>query len=270
MSLFGNNPVALVDLSNIVHRLWHIHPTDFEVHFIKWVGSIRTAMPGRKLVFAIEGCGTASRREIFSEYKMNREPHPEIDAAVAQAKAIVKHCTCTMIKAVEAEADDAIATWVKTAAKPRDIIIVTRDHDLWQLIQPGVMVKSFASGDPPFVDSFVCERVMGVKPTHIPMLKALLGDKSDNIPRAVPKVKTSSLTEFAGRVLLPDDIENVLTSGLYNDIQEAVLACKTTIERNWKITQLFQPEIKSREYQADTSFFSPVTADVYAATGLAQ
>ncbi|MFA5135252.1 MAG: hypothetical protein WC505_05740 [Patescibacteria group bacterium] len=268
MSLFCNNSVALVDLSNIVHRLWHIHPTEFELNFVKWLASIRTAMPGRKLIFAIEGCGTARRREIFPDYKMNREHKPEIEVAVDQAKAIVKHCDGTIIKAVDAEADDAIATWVKTAEQPCDIIIITRDHDLWQLIRPGVLVKAFAAGDPPFIDSNVCERVMGVRPRHIPMLKALLGDKSDNIPRAVPKLKTELLTRLAARIETPMELEEALTADEFRGTSEAILACKTTIERNWKITQLFQPEIKRKQYQADLDFFKAfTTADIRSASG---
>jgi 5'-3' exonuclease len=244
--LWNTHPIALVDLSNIVHRLYHVHKANFAPEFVRWLASIRTGMLGREFIFAVEGCGTERRKEIYPDYKATRTHDPEIEAAIAQAITILRCCSCKIIKALDGEADDAIAAQVYQTPEPRYITIVTRDRDLWQLIGPGIVVKSFAPGDPPVVDIRMCSRKLGVEPAHVPMLKALLGDKSDNIPRAIPKVKTKLLTALAARAMIPDQIDAILQENEFDKVREAILAGKTTVQRNWLLTKLM-PDVKMKQ-----------------------
>jgi hypothetical protein len=76
-------------------------------------------------------------------------------------------------------------------------VIVSRDRDLWQLVGQGILIMSGQHSDPKVVDRHCCQRVMGVAPDAVALYKAMQGDKSDNIPRAVPRKKRAQLCDLA-------------------------------------------------------------------------
>jgi DNA polymerase-1 len=82
------------------------------------------------------------RNDIYDQYKANRdEPPPEL---VPQFELVRDAARAFGLPAVEAEgfeADDLIATYVDRArALDRDVIIVSSDKDLMQLVAPGVVM----------------------------------------------------------------------------------------------------------------------------------
>ncbi len=91
------------------------------------------------------------------------------------------------------EADDLIATYaVQARAAGADVLIVSADKDLMQLIGPGVSMYDPASGDPSRAGSRA-ERMIGVPevvdyfgvpPEKVVDVQALAGDSTDNVPGA--------------------------------------------------------------------------------------
>jgi len=148
------------------------------------------------------------------------------------------------------EADDAIASVVKLALcfPEMNVIIVSGDRDLWQLIQPRVRVynpikqefvrsvdvaRAFEWKSYP---SFICE------PKYIPLIKTFWGDAGDCVPNLLPRTQKEllpiilhtdgSLESFWSR--MNDDGKFYLTEECYDSLLEHEAA----IQRNWEIVKL--------------------------------
>ncbi|HSK97591.1 MAG TPA: DNA polymerase I, partial [Euzebyales bacterium] len=93
-----------------------------------------------------------------------------------------------MIEGVEA--DDLIASYTTAAVEAgMQVLIVTGDRDVFQLVDDHVRVLYTRRGisDTVIMDAAAVEERYGVEPARYPMLAALRGDPSDNIP-GVPGV----------------------------------------------------------------------------------
>jgi len=189
--------VLLVDLSNVAARALSVAGEDGYLElFCRMLEKQHRQHPSHRLVFAVEGAGTLRRQQIVSQYKGGRVPTPEFQLARNTAIKLVRLLDCRVVKAPDGEADDAIGSFCRQ--HPDDeIVILSDDRDLWQLISTNVLVKSRVKGSVLLVDRFACRRLLGVEPANIPMMKALLGDKSDCIPRAVERVQTKKLLRLA-------------------------------------------------------------------------
>src|SRR5208282_6598867 len=90
------------------------------------------------------------------------------------------------------EADDVIGTLAQQAAKEDlDVLIVTSDKDLMQLVGGRVRLLNPAKNDL-LVDAKMVEEIMGVPPEKVADVMALMGDSIDNIPGARdPNEKTA-------------------------------------------------------------------------------
>ena len=109
------------------------------------------------------------------------------------------------------EADDVIATLAKRAREQGiDVMVVTGDRDLFQLVEPGVRVMATGRGitDTKIYDRDAVVDRYGIPPELVPDFVGLKGDTSDNIP-GVPGIgeKTASqlLQEWG-------DLEGVLSN----------------------------------------------------------
>lgn len=135
------------------------------------------------------------------------------------------------------EADDTIATVVKQASDRRSVIL-TSDKDLWQLISDSVHVYQPVKDRPTTMDD-VHDKFYGADPGSIPLIKALWGDASDNIPNAVPRMQ---------KQLMPVVIKSDKTpEGFISECESADLSerCKALLRAgvpqvliNWKLVKL--------------------------------
>src|ERR1700723_903454 len=134
------------------------------------------------------------RRELYPPYKSHRPDPPE--DLVPQSplmRATVSAFGLTPIEQDRYEADDLIATYAAEArARGADVLIVSADKDLMQLIGPGVAMYDPASGiagtpgareerkigEPEVLAYF------GVPPDKVIDVQALAGDSTDNVPGA--------------------------------------------------------------------------------------
>jgi DNA polymerase-1 len=135
------------------------------------------------------------RNEIYDQYKANRdEPPPEL---VPQFDLVRDAARAFGLPAVEVkgfEADDLIATYVDRArALDREVIIVSSDKDLMQLVAPGVVMwdpmKSREIGPVEVEERF------GVGPELVQDCLALAGDSSDNVP-GVPGIGVKTAAQL--------------------------------------------------------------------------
>ena len=125
------------------------------------------------------------RDEIFASYKAHRPPMPE-DLSI-QIPLVRRYCEAMRMPILEYpgyEADDVIGTLARQAAKKNlDVVIVTSDKDLMQLVGGHVRALNPAKNDL-LIDEKKVEEIMGVPPDKVADVMALMGDAIDNIPGA--------------------------------------------------------------------------------------
>jgi DNA polymerase I len=125
------------------------------------------------------------RLALYPEYKAKRLKMP--DDFHIQIPYIFKLAEALGIPVMELddyEADDIIGALVEQAPKSLDVIIVTNDRDVFQLLDGDVAVYMQRRGmtETEVMDAKKVEEKYGIKPKQIVDLKALQGDASDNIP----------------------------------------------------------------------------------------
>ena len=122
------------------------------------------------------------RNEIFPEYKGTRKEIPE--DLIPQFPIIREATSALNLNQLEMdgyEADDLIATYAQKALdKGFEVVVVSADKDLMQLIRPGVSFYD-PMKDKFFTPEDVKEK-FGVYPDKVVDVQALAGDSIDNVP----------------------------------------------------------------------------------------
>ncbi|WP_449456046.1 DNA polymerase I [Streptococcus suis] len=157
------------------------------------------------ILVAFDAGKTTFRTEMYADYKAGRAKTP--DEFREQFPFIRQMLDAMGVKHYELdqyEADDIIGTLDKMAERteiPFDVTIVSGDKDLIQLTDENTVVEISKKGVAEFEEftlAYLMEK-MGITPTQFIDLKALMGDKSDNIPGVTKigeKTGLKLLTEF--------------------------------------------------------------------------
>ncbi len=129
--------------------------------------------------------GKSKRDELYAAYKADRPPTP--DALISQfpyVRKIVDALGIPTVEMDEYEADDVAGTLAKQAeATGFDVLIMTNDKDMLQLISPKIKVHRVnPRGGFEIYDAAACKRRYGIEPYQIPDYLALAGDSVDQIP----------------------------------------------------------------------------------------
>ena len=125
------------------------------------------------------------RDKLFASYKAQRPPMP--DELSVQIPFVRRYCEAMHLPILEYpgyEADDVIGSLARQASEEDlDVIIVTSDKDLLQLVGGRVRLLNPTKGDM-LIDEEKVVELMGVPPEKVPDVMALMGDTIDNIPGA--------------------------------------------------------------------------------------
>jgi DNA polymerase-1 len=129
------------------------------------------------------------RDKLFEAYKAQRPPMP--DEMKVQLPYVRRLCEAMHLPILELdgyEADDVIGTMAKKGAEKKlEVLVISNDKDMMQLVSPGVRILRTGSGGAKadmIVDGQKVEEILGVPPGKVIDLMALLGDTVDNIPGA--------------------------------------------------------------------------------------
>lgn len=129
------------------------------------------------------------RDEIFQEYKAQRQPMP--DEMSVQLPYVRRLCEAMELPILELdgyEADDVIGTMAKKGVELNlEVLVISNDKDMMQLVNEGVRILRTGTGGAKadvIVDAAKVEELLGVPPSKVIDLMALLGDTVDNIPGA--------------------------------------------------------------------------------------
>jgi DNA polymerase-1 len=146
--------------------------------------------------------GPTFRDEKFPAYKETRAPTPDdLRTQIPYVKTLFEALRLPLLEVPGFEADDVLGTVVERARElPVDVVLVTSDKDMLQLVSPRVRVFSTTGrgGDRVVLDEAAVKAKWGVEPAQIPDILALMGDSIDNIP-GVPGVGEKTAAKLIGQ-----------------------------------------------------------------------
>ena len=164
--------------------------------------------PDDDIVVVFDAAGPTFREEIYGQYKAQREPPPpEMEVQFPLVRRAAEAFDLPVLEVPGYEADDVIATLTRLAREQgREVIIVSADKDLMQLVGPGVVMWH------PIKEQFIgpeeVRERFGVGPEKVRDVLALAGDPTDNVPgvRGIGVKTAAQLVEEFG------SLENILTN----------------------------------------------------------
>jgi DNA polymerase I len=167
---------------------------------------------GPKPTIVVWDAGLSGRLEVYEEYKAGRRDRPDLlSEQWPHLQPLVEAFGYENLKVEGYEADDVIATLAGRAHEQGiEVMVVTGDRDLFQLIEPGVRVMATSRGitDTKVYDSDAVIDRYGIPPELIPDFVGLKGDTSDNIP-GVPGIGDKTASQLLQE---HGDLEGVLSS----------------------------------------------------------
>lgn len=187
--------LLLIDTFNFLHRAYHALPSALTdkngepVNALYGVTSmlinVFDNLKPDYVVAALDSEKPVFRLEKFTQYKAQRkEMDPQLASQIPKVKEMLEAFLLKSVSVNGYEADDIIATLAtKHASKDLEVLIVSNDRDLWQLINKNVKALIPAKGnEDELIDKNEVEIRLGITPEQITDYKALRGDPSDNIP----------------------------------------------------------------------------------------
>jgi DNA polymerase-1 len=167
---------------------------------------------GPKATLVAWDAGMSGRGEISEDYKAQRRARPDLlQEQWPHLQPLVDAFGYQNIKVPGYEADDVIATLATRAREQGiDVMIVTGDRDMFQLIEPGIRVMATSRGitETKIYDREAVVDRYGIPPELIPDFYGLKGDTSDNIP-GVPGIGDKTASDLLQRF---GTLEHVLAS----------------------------------------------------------
>ena len=127
--------------------------------------------------------GKTFRDKIFPEYKGTREKMPDdLRPQIGRIREMVDAFNIPRLEMEGFEADDVLGSIARIASEQGlGVKIITGDRDLLQLVNERTTVY-LAGDDQNYITDEDVIKKLGVRPNQVVDYKALVGDKSDNIP----------------------------------------------------------------------------------------
>jgi DNA polymerase-1 len=160
--------------------------------------------------------GRTFRDDLYPEYKATRAKMPEdLRPQIDRIREVVRAFRIPVLEAEGFEADDVLGTVARQAAtEGTDTLILSGDRDLLQLIDDKVSIRlpGRSLSDSTDYDAARFTEEWGFPPLQLIDYKALVGDKSDNIP-GVPgvgeKTATGLLQQYGSLDSIYENLENI-------------------------------------------------------------
>ena len=216
---------VLLDVSAIMYRAYFANmnfrtknePTGAVYGFINTLLSIIKEFNPDYMAAAFDVKRSSLKRtEIYSDYKSNRQSTPEdLVAQIPRIEEVLDAFNINRYRIESYEADDVLGSIAKKIAKDDlEVIIVTGDKDLSQLVEKNITIALLGKGTEgeKFGMLRTAEDVvnyLGVVPEKIPDLFGLIGDKSDGIPGVTKIGEKKALAIFSKYDSLEKIYENI-------------------------------------------------------------
>jgi DNA polymerase I len=244
--------ILLIDTFNFLHRAYHAlpktltngagEPTNAVYGVTSMLISVFDQVRPDYVVVAMEGEGPTFRVENFTGYKAHRKPmENELSSQIPKVIEVIDAFGLTRVQVNGYEADDVIGTICERFGDDHEIVVVSNDRDLWQLLDKNVVVMvPEKGGTVSWVGEKEAEVRFGFNPDKLIDYKALRGDPSDNIPgvHGIGDKTAKKLIDAYGTVEeiyrhIGEIEPNSLKEKLANNAEEAVMSKQlATIERD--------------------------------------
>lgn len=185
-------------------------PTNALVGFFNMFAKVTHDQTPDEVYTAFDMKGPTFRHLLYPEYKATRKPTPEeFKAQVPLLHQMLRSLGVRIMERSTVEADDLIGSAaVQFSARGDEVIILTSDKDIMQVLRPGVKIirpgRGVSKFDEYTVESF--EAKYGFPPEQMVDYLALMGDAVDNII-GVPRVGEKT----AGKLISTyGTIENII------------------------------------------------------------
>lgn len=221
---------VLIDGHNLAYRCFNVpamsrlvdqagRPTGLILGFLRSVGALKKRYPEASFWVAWDG-SSQRRRAQYPDYKGKRKTRKETSVEVGGItfdpllvlREVLPLMGVRQVWNAREEADDVIATLVRTDLEGQTNLILSTDRDFMQLVSVStkLLYPSVGSRKEVLYDAAGVEHQMGVLPNKMLQLRALFGDDSDNLPGVprVPKKVLKALIQEHG------DVDGVYTTGL--------------------------------------------------------
>lgn len=133
---------------------------------------------------AVFESGKTFREEAYADYKANRtEMPPDLGEQIPYIRRLLGAMRIPILEFEGFEADDVIGAIARRASESIEVVIVSSDKDMLQLVNERVHMYNPVK-ESIWYDPEETERFMGVKPGQVADMLALMGDSIDNIPGA--------------------------------------------------------------------------------------
>jgi len=186
----------LIDAMSNIHRAYHAiqrlstsagKPTNSVYGFVTMLRKLLREHTPDLVAVAWDGPQRTQRHEAYAEYKANRVAMADdLASQIPEIRQVLDAYRIPVLELPGYEADDVIGTLAARGAEAGyEVVIVTADKDMLQLVGPHVRV--FHTGKEAFLDEAGVETFFGVGPRQVADVLALMGDSVDNIP-GVPGV----------------------------------------------------------------------------------
>jgi len=152
--------------------------------FHNMVRKLRASYNPEHIAAIFESGKTFREETLYAEYKANRtEMPPDLREQIPYIRRTLEAMRIPILQYEGFEADDVIGALATRAADVADVVIVSSDKDMLQLVNDRVHMYNPMKEDV-WYDPAAAEEFMGVKPSQVPDLFSLMGDSIDNIPGA--------------------------------------------------------------------------------------
>ena len=167
----------------------------FATKILQFVRDGAAGIKPTHLAIILDKSEDSFRREIYPPYKAHRpDPPADLVPQFPLMRETVRAFGMIPVEQDRYEADDLIATYARQAREAgADVLIVSADKDLMQLIEPGVAMYDPASGEAGVAGSREERRIgieevvryfEGVGADKVVDVQALAGNSTDNVPGA--------------------------------------------------------------------------------------
>lgn len=235
--------LVLIDTFNFLHRAYHAlpktlsdsegNPTNAVYGVTSMLITLFDALKPDYVVAAMDSMEPTFRVEDFTGYKAHRKPmDDDLSSQIPKVMEVINAFGIKDIQVNGYEADDIIGTLAKEYEGEVEVVIVSNDRDLWQLVSDDVSIMVPTKGNgTDWIGPKEVEKRMGFTPDLLIDYKALRGDPSDNIPgvHGVGDVTAKKLIDQYGT--LEDIYKNIadvkpdsLKEKLANNAEEAVMS----------------------------------------------
>jgi DNA polymerase-1 len=196
--------VYLIDGYSVIFRAFYAirhlsnsrgEPTNAVYGFLNIVRKLLREEAPELVGVALDVSRKTVRSERYAEYKANRKPMPEdLRPQIPRIRELLEAYRIPILELADYEADDVIGTLAAKAHEAGyEVVIVSADKDLFQLVRPGVSLLH--TGREKLYGPAEVEEDFGVPPQRVVDVLALMGDTSDNVP-GVPGIGEKSALQL--------------------------------------------------------------------------